>query len=120
MESILNCFTKLGNSLDDAMKAQRIEYRVVRAIRDGEHQELSKILSWECRGIRYKVRIKEPIEPDIITDVGIPDHVYKGEDKNPLKGATMLELAAALGQTKCVEVLLDLGYQMSYRPIVKS
>ncbi len=119
MESIYNCFDKLGESLDRTTKEQSIAYRAVRAIRDGEHAELREMLHWECSGVKYRIRLKEPVDPSLITELGIPEHIYKAAEDSDKHGATLLELAAALGHTKCVEVLLDLGFQMSYSPIVK-
>ena len=119
MESIYNCFDKLGDSLDRTTKEQSVAYRAVRAIRDGEHTQLKEMLHWECSGVKYKIKLKEPVDTSIINELGIPEHIYKAPEDKDKHGATLLELAAALGQTKCVEVLLDLGFQMSYSPIVK-
>ncbi len=119
MAFITRCFQKLEDSLDNTTKKQSLGYRAVRAIRDGEHQMLRQMLSWECGGVRYKVKLKEPIDSDLLSELCIPEHLYKTPDEKDKPGATLLEVAAVLGQTKCVEVLLDLGFQMSYNPIVK-
>ena len=119
MESIYNCFHKLGNSLEKTTKEQSVAYRAVKAIRDGEHIQLRKMLHWECSGVKYRICLKEPVDSEVISDLGIPEHIYKAPEDNNKHGATLLELAAALGQTKCVEVLLELGFQMSYNPIFK-
>ena len=78
------------------------------------------MLCWECGGVQYKVRLKEPIDSDMLSELCIPEHLYKTPDDKDKTGATLLEVAAVLGHSKCVEVLLDLGFQMSYNPIVKS
>ena len=119
MESIYDCFDKLGDTLDRTTKEQSVAFRAVRAIRDGEHLQLREMLHWECSGVKYKIKLKEPVDSSIIKELGIPEHIYKAPEDTDKQGATLLELAAALGQTKCVEVLLDLGFQMSYNPIVK-
>ena len=119
MSFIFSCFERLGNSLENTTKQQSLGYRAVRAIRDGEHQQLRQMLSWECAGVRYKVCLKEPIETVLLSELCIPEHLYKAPDDKDKHGATLLEVAAVLGQTKCVEVLLDLGFQMSCNPIVK-
>ena len=77
------------------------------------------MLHWEFSGVKYKIKLKEPVDSAIIKELGIPEHIYKAPEDTDKHGATLLELAAALGQTRCVEVLLDLGFQMSYNPIVK-
>ena len=120
MAAVFRCFEKLGNSLETTTKKHSLGYRAVRAIRDGEHQQLKQMLCWECGGVRYKVRLKEPIDSDMLSELCIPEHLYKTPDDKDKTGATLLEVAAVLGQNKCVEVLLDLGFQMSYNPIVKS
>ena len=120
MAFIFSCFERLGNSLENTTKQQSLGYRAVRAIRDSEHQQLRQMLCWECGGVRYKVRLKEPIDSVLLSELCIPEHLYKSPDDKNKTGATLLEVAAALGQTKCVEVLLDLGFQMSYNPIVKN
>ncbi len=104
--------------MERTTKQQSLGFRAVRAIRDGEHQALKRMLSWECGGVRYTVRLKEPIDSDLLSELLIPEHLYKTPDEEK-HGATLLEIAAVLGQTKCVEVLLDLGFQMSCSPIVK-
>ena len=119
MAFVFNCFEKLGNSLEKRTKEQSLGYRAVRAIRDGEHQKLRQMLCWECGGVRYKVRLKEPIDSDMLSELCIPEHLYRTPDDKDKSGATLLEVAAVLGHSKCVEVLLDLGFQMSYNPIVK-
>ena len=120
MAFVFSCFEKLGNSLEKKTKEQSLGYRAVRAIRDGEHQKLRQMLCWECGGVQYKVRLKEPIDSDMLSELCIPEHLYKTPDDKDKTGATLLEVAAVLGHSKCVEVLLDLGFQMSYNPIVKS
>ncbi len=120
MESFSNCLDRLSESLERTTKEQSVGFRAVKAIRDGEHVQLREMLHWECGGVKYRIRLKEPVDSSLITELGIPEHIYKAPEDSNKKGATLLELAAALGQTKCVEVLLDLGFQMSYSPIVKN